>query len=142
MPETKHFDNLDPQSLQQLADNIKNWGEDLGFQQVAIVKPNLDEASQRLRLWLDNCYQGSMDWMSEHGDKRYKIDKLVARTLRVISVRMDYLADEISNVPEQIQAGEHHGSFLSWTHLQTFSPSASGSYSHPATLLLYQESSE
>ena len=94
MPETKHFDNLDPQSLQQLAEDIKNWGEDLGFQQVAIVKPNLDEASQRLRLWLDNCYQGSMDWMSEHGDKRYKIDKLVARTLRVISVRMDYLADE------------------------------------------------
>ena len=94
MPETKQFDNLDSQSLQELATNIKHWGEGLGFQQVAIVKPNLDEASQRLRLWLDNSYQGSMDWMSEHGDKRYKIDKLVARTLRVISVRMDYLADE------------------------------------------------
>jgi epoxyqueuosine reductase len=94
MPETKQFNNLDEQSLQQLATNIKYWGQDLGFQQVAIVKPNLDEASQRLRLWLDNSYQGSMDWMSEHGDKRFKIDKLVARTLRVISVRMDYLADE------------------------------------------------
>ena len=35
-----------------------------------------------------------MNWMSEHGEKRFKIDKLVARTLRVISVRMDYLADE------------------------------------------------
>ena len=94
MPETKQFDNLDSQSLQELATNIKYWGEDLGFQQVAIVKPNLDEASQRLRLWLDNSYQGTMDWMSEHGDKRYKIDKLVARTIRVIAVRMDYLADE------------------------------------------------
>jgi epoxyqueuosine reductase len=94
MPETKQFNNLDEQTLQQLATNIKYWGQDLGFQQVAIVKPNLDEASQRLRLWLDNSYQGSMDWMSEHGDKRFKIDKLVARTLRVISVRMDYLADE------------------------------------------------
>ena len=94
MPETTQFDNLDAASLQQLATNIKHWGKDLGFQQVAIVKPNLDEASQRLRLWLDNSYQGSMNWMSEHGDKRFKIDKLVARTLRVISVRMDYLADE------------------------------------------------
>jgi len=94
MLETIQPDNLDPESLQELANNIKHWGESLGFQQVAIVKPNLDEASQRLRLWLDNSYQGSMGWMSEHGDKRYKVDKLVARTLRVISVRMDYLADD------------------------------------------------
>ena len=94
MPETKQPDNLDKAFLQELANNIKYWGESLGFQQVAIVKPNLDKASQRLRLWLDKSYQGSMQWMSEHGDKRYKIDKLVPRTLRVISVRMDYLADE------------------------------------------------
>lgn len=94
MLETTENDNLDSQSLHQLADNIKDWGMDLGFQQVAIVKPNLDEASQRLRIWLNNSYQGSMSWMSEHGDKRYNVDKLVARTLRVISVRMDYLADE------------------------------------------------
>ena len=94
MSETKQFANVDPQLLQQLTDNIKCWGEELGFQQVAIVVPNLEEASQRLRLWLNNSYQGSMDWMAEHGEKRYKIDKLVARTLRVISVRMDYLADE------------------------------------------------
>jgi epoxyqueuosine reductase len=34
-----------------------------------------------------------MKWMAEHGEKRYQIDNLVDRTLRVISVRMDYLAD-------------------------------------------------
>ena len=94
MSETNQFDNLDKKALKDLAEKIKSWGESLGFQQVAIVKPNLDEASQRLRLWLDNGYQGSMQWMSDHGDKRYCVDKLVARTLRVISVRMDYLADE------------------------------------------------
>ena len=94
MPETTQFDNLNAETLHELAAQIKQWGEDLGFQQVAIVNPNLDEASQRLRLWLDNSYQGSMNWMSEHGEKRFKIDKLVARPLRVISVRMDYLADE------------------------------------------------
>ncbi|MCS5587645.1 MAG: tRNA epoxyqueuosine(34) reductase QueG [Porticoccaceae bacterium] len=94
MSETDQFDNLDPKTLEDLAQKIKLWGESLGFQQVAIVKPNLDRASQRLRLWLDNGYQGSMGWMSAHGDKRYQIDKLVARTLRVISVRMDYLADD------------------------------------------------
>ena len=57
--------NFDEEKLQALAKNIKDWGESLGFQQVAIVKPNLDEASQRLRLWLDKSYQGSMSWMSE-----------------------------------------------------------------------------
>ena len=35
-----------------------------------------------------------MAWMSEHGDKRYVVDKLVNHTVRVISVRMDYLADD------------------------------------------------
>ncbi|MGB2115901.1 MAG: QueG-associated DUF1730 domain-containing protein, partial [Porticoccaceae bacterium] len=94
MPEIVDPNNFEAEKLQALADNIKDWGADLGFQQVAIVKPNLDEASQRLRIWLNNSYQGSMNWMSEHGDKRYNVDKLVARTLRVISVRMDYLADE------------------------------------------------
>jgi epoxyqueuosine reductase len=34
-----------------------------------------------------------MGWMSQHGDKRYVVDKLVDHTVRVISVRMDYLSD-------------------------------------------------
>ena len=32
--------------------------------------------------------------MAEHGDKRYCVDKLVEHTVRVITVRMDYLADD------------------------------------------------
>ena len=55
MPETTQFDNLNAENLHELAAQIKQWGEDLGFQQVAIVNPNLDEASQRLRLWLDKA---------------------------------------------------------------------------------------
>lgn len=94
MSETAQTESMDPLQLQALADNIKLWGQSLGFQQVAIVKPNLDQASQRLKLWLEKGYQGSMGWMASHGDKRYRTDKLVARTVRVISVRMDYLADE------------------------------------------------
>jgi epoxyqueuosine reductase len=79
--------------LNDLAKNIKAWGETLGFQQVAISKPDLDQASERLLKWLDNGFQGSMQWMGQHGDKRYKVDKLVENTVRVISVRMDYLTD-------------------------------------------------
>ncbi|MDA8682387.1 tRNA epoxyqueuosine(34) reductase QueG [Porticoccaceae bacterium] len=89
MPETKS----DGQNLKNLAEKIKTWGAEYGFQQVNIVEPDLDQASERLQDWLDKKFHGSMKWMAEHGEKRYQIDNLVDRTLRVISVRMDYLAD-------------------------------------------------
>ena len=44
--------------LDDLAKNIKAWGETLGFQQVAISKPDLDQASERLLQWLDKGFQG------------------------------------------------------------------------------------
>lgn len=79
--------------LADLAKKIKAWGAELGFQQVAIVEPDLNQASEHLNKWLADGFQGSMQWMGEHGDKRYVVDKLVDHTVRVISVRMDYLAD-------------------------------------------------
>ena len=86
--------DVDSQALEDLVKKIKAWGESLGFQQVAIVEPDLSQASERLHQWLADGFQGSMDWMAEHGDKRYRVDKLVDHTVRVISVRMDYLADD------------------------------------------------
>ena len=88
--------------LNDLAKNIKIWGETLGFQQVAISQPNLDQASKRLLDWLEKGYQGSMQWMAEHGDKRYRAEKLVQNTVRVISVRMDYLNDSKADLVNQI----------------------------------------
>ena len=85
MPETD--------KLNDLAKKVKAWGLELGFQQVAISQPDLSAASNNLLRWLDKGYQGSMQWMGEHGEKRYTPDQLVERTLRVISVRMDYLTD-------------------------------------------------
>lgn len=74
-----------------LARQIKTWGRELGFQQVAITDTHLDKAADRLNQWLDKGYQGGMAWMAEHGEKRYIPEKLVPGTLRVISARMDYL---------------------------------------------------
>ncbi|MDM3871557.1 tRNA epoxyqueuosine(34) reductase QueG [Porticoccus sp. W117] len=76
----------------ELAQQIKTWGQELGFQQVAITDVDLSEAGQRLRDWLDKGYQGEMGWMADHGDKRYRPEHLHPGTLRVISVRMDYLS--------------------------------------------------
>ena len=94
MPDTDQNDHLQVEKLDDLANKVKSWGQSLGFQQVAIAKPNLDQASKHLNDWLKKGYQGSMQWMAEHGDKRYRVDKLLANTVRVITVRMDYLTDD------------------------------------------------
>jgi epoxyqueuosine reductase len=88
-----HNKPSEKEQLANLAEKVKAWGSELGFQQVAIAEPDLNQASERLNKWLADGFQGSMQWMGEHGDKRYMVDKLVDHTVRVISVRMDYLTD-------------------------------------------------
>ena len=88
MSETKN--DID---YQQLAQQIKQWGQELGFQQVAITDTELSATGERLNQWLAQGYQGEMRWMSEHGSKRYHPEQLLPGTVRVITVRMDYLPD-------------------------------------------------
>jgi len=76
---------------EQLARDIKRWGRELGFQQIGITDTDLAQQEQALQVWLDKGYQGSMQWMAEHGNKRSRPAELVPGTLRVISARMDYL---------------------------------------------------
>jgi len=78
----------------QLADRIKAWGRELGFGQVGISATDLDEHEARLLAWLDAGRHGEMDYMARHGTKRSRPGELLPGTLRVISVRMDYLPPE------------------------------------------------
>lgn len=74
-----------------LARDIKAWGRQLGFQQVGISDTDLTQAESLLESWLSSGYHGEMDYMAKHGRKRSRPSELVPGTLRVISVRMDYL---------------------------------------------------
>ncbi|MBC3765833.1 tRNA epoxyqueuosine(34) reductase QueG [Neptunicella marina] len=87
---------LPEQELRLLAENIKSWGKALGFQQVGIADIDLSRHESHLQNWLDNGYHGDMAFMAEHGMKRARPDELVPGTLRVISVRLDYLPTEAS----------------------------------------------
>ncbi|MBD2801365.1 tRNA epoxyqueuosine(34) reductase QueG [Xenorhabdus sp. M] len=80
-----------PLDLSLLAENIKQWGIALGFQQVGICNTDLSAEEPRLQAWLDNQYHGEMDWMARHGMMRARAHELLPGTLRVISVRMNYL---------------------------------------------------
>ncbi len=81
------------QNMQQLAEQIKDWAQSLGFQQAAITSTQLDEAERGLHSWLDKGYHGEMDFMARHGTKRSRPAELVPGTISVISVRMDYLPE-------------------------------------------------
>ncbi|MGM0702433.1 MAG: tRNA epoxyqueuosine(34) reductase QueG [Pseudomonadota bacterium] len=83
--------------LSSLADTIKQWGRELGFQQVGITDIDLAEDERRLARWLDAGYQGEMGFMAKHGTKRTRPAELVPGTLRVISVRLDYLPAEVES---------------------------------------------
>ena len=76
-----------------LARHIKEWGRELGFQQIGIAGVDLPEDEQRLLDWLEAERHGSMDYMERHGTRRSRPPELVPGTLRVISARMDYWPD-------------------------------------------------
>jgi len=80
-----------PLDLQQLAQQIKQWGRELGFQQVGICDTDLSAEEPKLQQWLEKQYHGEMDWMARHGKMRDRPHELLPGTLRVISVRMNYL---------------------------------------------------
>lgn len=82
-----------------LADQIRQWGKDLGFQDIAITDINLGEHEQHLRQWLEKKFHGEMGFMAEHGNKRSRPDELLPGTVRAISARLDYLPDN-----DQLQA--------------------------------------
>jgi epoxyqueuosine reductase len=78
---------------QQLAEQIKVWGQQLGFQQIGITDTDLTSEEPKLQQWLDAGYHGEMDYMAAHGMKRARPAELHPGTIRVISVRMDYLPE-------------------------------------------------
>jgi len=96
MPTQPHHDH--PQSLVELAQHIKQWGRELGFQQVGITDTDLSEEEPRLQAWLDKGYHGDMGWMADHGNKRSRPDELLPGTRRVISVRLDYLPADTEQI--------------------------------------------
>lgn len=84
--------------LQTLTNNVKQWGYELGFQQLGITDINLSAYSDYFLHWLDNHYHGEMQWMERHASKRLQPQTLLPETIRVISVRMNYLPVESSQV--------------------------------------------
>lgn len=87
-----------PQFLDNLADDIKRWGREMGFQQIGIADADLRDEESRLKAWLEKGYQGNMAWLGEHGNKRSRPEELVPGTQRVICARLDYLPADTDQI--------------------------------------------
>src|SRR5690554_8174779 len=93
--------------LQALTEKIRQWGAELGFQQIGFTNTNLDLAEQRLQEWIANKYHANMEWFETRRLMRSRPELLEPGTVCVISARIDYLPETISttgivlNTPEQ-----------------------------------------
>ena len=89
-----------------LAADIKDWGKELGFSQMGITDTDLSAAEERYRQWILKGFHGAMDYMAKHGDKRTRPAELIPGTLRVISVRMEYLPPAVRDSEDVMNDGE------------------------------------
>ena len=91
----------------ELADQIRQWGGELGFQAIGITDVELGEHELRLLQWLERGFHGKMDYMARHGTLRSRPAELLPGTIRVISARMDY--DPPASDPHEVLANPQLG---------------------------------
>ena len=110
--ETHSENDLSAVDLVDLVQKIRQWGEELGFQQLGITDTNLQAAENNLHGWLEKSHHGEMAYMSRHGLKRSRPAELIPGTIRIISVRMDYLPDEARKAVALLKKDKIH--FVVW----------------------------
>ncbi|MBT9455084.1 MAG: tRNA epoxyqueuosine(34) reductase QueG [Burkholderiaceae bacterium] len=102
-----HPKNAPPDlDAQALLEQLRGWARELGFSQIGVADINLSDAEPGLAAWLAAGFHGSMHYMAAHGMKRARPAELVPGTLRVLSLRMDYLP---AATPSDWQAIEWQG---------------------------------
>ncbi len=92
--------------MQTLSTLIKQWGRELGFNQIGITDTNLQLAESEHQAWIKKGFHGDMDYMAKHGTKRTRPAELVPNTIRVISARLDYLPPHAADSEAILQQGD------------------------------------
>lgn len=106
-----HDQNAPSQDWKELAEHIKGWGRELGFDAIGIssvASPEADSKTQAnteagLEAWLAAGFHGEMDYMARHGLKRARPEELTPGARSVISARLSYWpesADALENLAD------------------------------------------
>ncbi len=82
----------------QLSERVKTWGKELGFDAVGISGVDMSHHGTQLDRWLAQGYHGEMAYLANHRELRLHPDQLHPGTLKVISVRMNYLPPEVETL--------------------------------------------
>ncbi|MGH8378341.1 MAG: tRNA epoxyqueuosine(34) reductase QueG [Gammaproteobacteria bacterium] len=90
-----------------LAGRIRDWAQELGFQQTGISGVDLLEDERHLLDWLKQQRHGEMEYMQRHGTRRSQPAELVPGTVRVVSVRMDYWPEDAKDAGELLKEKDH-----------------------------------
>ena len=76
-------------------DWLKESARALGFGDLRVSDTDLSHAAPRLKEWLDAGCHGDMNYMSRHAHLRIHPEELHPHTIRVLTVRMDYLPNTL-----------------------------------------------
>lgn len=94
---------MPPINTDSLLWHIRDWGLELGFQQVGVSDIILAEAESHLLDWLAAGFHGEMSYMAHHGVRRSRPAELVSGTVSVISARMDYLPESRAAISSRLE---------------------------------------
>jgi len=89
--------------IDKLAEQIRVWGVELGFQQVGFSDIDLAGHETRLEDWLKQGFHGEMHYMQRHGTRRSRPKELEPGTVRVICARMDYLPETTMDIEKLLE---------------------------------------
>jgi epoxyqueuosine reductase len=91
--------------LARLRARIDVLAHELGFDQAGVAGVELGEDEANLEQWLAEGRHGGMDYMARHGRLRSRPAALVPGTLRVISLRMAALAEDVARADGVLRDG-------------------------------------
>ena len=80
--------------MKRIAKKIKTLGLELGFNHIGISDLNLEHAKKPYQNWIDSNFQGDMSYLKKHSDLKFNPQKLVPKTIRIISARIDYFPND------------------------------------------------
>ncbi len=92
------MENTLPKNALNFVNDIKHWGEMLGFQQIGITDIDLSHYEPHFLAWLARKFHGKMHYMEKYGTTRFRPAELIPGTVRIISVRMNYLPPNTDSI--------------------------------------------